>query len=131
MEEGSTSRSGRPPQSPPRGFGPPGRGLGGDGTGGGGFEGGEERVRRRSPVLMLSCCSGQLLSLPSGPTPKLHASASFPLCVAVASRLVSPPLSLAVPPPSPPPCPCCQALERSRISVSFDYRGWTGDVSRA
>lgn len=34
-------------------------------------------------------------------------------------------------PASPPPGPHCQALERSRISVSFDYRGWMGDVSRA
>lgn len=32
------------------------------------------------------------------------------------------------------PCsnpPDCKALQRSRISVSFDYRGWVGDVSQA
>lgn len=39
------------------------------------------------------------------------------------------PVSLNIPPhPSPPHC---RALERSRISVCFDYRGRVGDVSQA
>lgn len=45
----STSRSGRPPQSPLRGFGPPGRSLGG-GIGSGGFMGVGGRIGTRSPV---------------------------------------------------------------------------------
>lgn len=68
-----------------------------------------------------------------------HSSSSVPspsavpeaACVPVspASNFL-PHVSLSIPPLSPTP-PDCQALESSGINVSFDYRSWMGDVSRA
>lgn len=98
----STSRSGRPPQSPLRGFGPPGRSLGG-GIGSGGFRGLGGVSGHGVRSVLLCCCSGRLFCLLSGPTPNLHVSPFFPPPPPpVASHLVPPSLSLAVPAPSSP-----------------------------
>lgn len=58
--------------------------------------------------------------------PRLSHATSFVMCVCQC-----PSLSPALPGPPQPSPAHCQALERSGISVCFDYTGQLGDVSQA
>lgn len=69
-----------------------------------------------SPNSLSSLASVSLRACRLHALPLLAHTTSFVVCLSI--------------PPHPGP-PHCQALERSRISVCFDYRGRVGDVSRA